>query len=231
MNTLTYENKLCGETMTMFLNRIKKNYAIDVTYVARLDPMAQGKVPIIPKSEFNNIRKYFNSNKKYQVRVIFGYQTDSDDVLGIIQNKKEILDISKYKSYFEKCNYTFHQKYHYFSSKRNTKRKIKKDENYTHQVTIYNSKIISQGSLSFFHWKNQVISDIEKIDKTKNFRQEEIIEQWSTEQNDNISYLDLELNVSSGFFVRQFIRDISEEINIPILAFKINRMCVDCLAN
>jgi len=229
MTELILEDKKCGETMSVFLKRIQKKYNYPITYTARLDPMAQGKVPLISKSEFKNIKEHFKTNKTYSVRVIFGFQTDSDDVLGKIERKfiREF-DISKLKPYFERLNYTYNQKYHYFSSKRLAKRNQKKDENFTHQVTIFKSRITSQGSLSFFHWRNQVIMNIDKIDKSKNFRQEEIIEQWQEQPNyKSINYLDLELDVSSGFFVRQFIRDIIEETGIPMLAYNITRLYID----
>lgn len=221
------EEKYCGETMSVFLNRIQQKYMYPVTYTTRLDPMAQGKVSLISKNEFKNINRYFNSNKKYTVKVILGYQTDSDDVLGLIERKNiKDFDISKLKPYFERSNFTYNQKYHYFSSKRNSKRRNNKDTNFSHQVTIYNSKVLSSGTLSFFHWKNQVIMDIDKIDKQTNFRQEEIIKQWLSENNSYLYFVDLELDVSSGFFVRQFIRDIIEETGIPMLAYRITRQCI-----
>ena len=35
--------------------------------------------------------------------------------------------------------------------------------------------------------------------------------------------LKLELHVTSGFYVRQFIRDLANQINFPFMVFDINR--------
>ena len=74
------------------------------------------------------------------------------------------------------------------------------------------------------------LENIKTIDQTKNFRQDEIILQWEqfvsniSDISHTIQYIDVELNVSSGFFVRQFIRDIMEETNIPLLCYDIHRV-------
>lgn len=231
------EYKECGITMNQFLEQMKLKYPEDdYTFTARLDPMACGLVPLIPKKEFKNINSYLKNNKTYQVRVIVGIRTDSDDVLGKIERIEpkyfESMDIGKLKPYFEREDLTFDQKYHYFSSKRIYNRlKKKEDVECKHKVTLYKSRIKSSGSLSLNKWINQVMLDINKVDKSKDFRQSEILEQWENKNdcygNKILNYLDLELKVSSGFFVRQFVRDVSEEMNIPMLAYKITRIKVD----
>ena len=41
------------------------------------------------------------------------------------------------------------------------------------------------------------------------------------------NYITLQLHVGSGFFVRQFIRDISDKIGIPLMCYDINRTSID----
>ena len=65
------------------------------------------------------------------------------------------------------------------------------------------------------------------IDKTKNFRQEETIKQWNNIDLVKLYYLKISLNVSSGFFVRQLISDISQAINMPLMCYSINRVSID----
>lgn len=231
------EYKDCGITMKQFLDIIKDKYPEDdYTFTARLDPMACGLVPLIPKSEFKNIASYLKNDKTYQVRVIIGIRTDSDDVLGKIESIDtkyfKSMDIGKLKPYFEKDDVTFDQKYHYFSSKRIYNRlKKKEDVECKHKVTLYKSRIKSYGSIYFNNWVNQVMLEINKVDKSKDFRQTDILEQWENKNNCYgnriLNFIDLELKVSSGFFVRQFVRDVSEEINVPMLAYKITRTKID----
>ncbi len=71
---------------------------------------------------------------------------------------------------------------------------------------------------------------IDKVDKTKEFRQKEIIEQWKLLKTKNIytiNYITLQLHVGSGFFVRQYIHDISVKLNIPLMCYDIHRVSID----
>ena len=42
-----------------------------------------------------------------------------------------------------------------------------------------------------------------------------------------IHYITLQLHVGSGFFVRQYIRDISNIIGIPLMCYDIHRVSID----
>ena len=225
-----------GITPLEFINTIKKQYTDKkICYTARLDPMARGIIPVLFGDECKNMHLYTNLSKTYEVKVMIGYKTDSDDVLGILensQNKNTItLDdiVLKYKSYFEVENeITITQKYHYFSTKALLARSKNKDTETTHDVKLFSSKIIDSGELDFKEWIDECITIIEKVDKTKNFRQKEIIEQWQKIKNTNmkLNYITLQLHVGSGFFVRQFIRDISDKIGIPLLCYDIHRTSI-----
>ena len=227
-----------GITPLEFINTIKKQYTDKkICYTARLDPMARGIIPVLFGDECKNMHLYTNLSKTYEVKVMIGYKTDSDDVLGILensQNKNTItLDdiVLNYKSYFEVENeITMPQKYHYFSTKALLARSKNKDTETisTHNVTLFTSKIIDSGELDFKEWIDECITIIEKVDKTKNFRQKEIIEQWQKIKNTNmkLNYITLQLHVGSGFFVRQFIRDISDKIGIPLLCYDIHRTSI-----
>jgi tRNA U55 pseudouridine synthase TruB len=232
-----------GITPLEFINTIKKKYPDKkICYTARLDPMARGKIPVLFGEECKNMHLYTNLSKTYEVKVIIGYKTDSDDVLGILEHTIDSNSITsndfinKYKSYFEIENeIMITQKYHYFSTKAlldRSKHKHNTNEDYTHNVKLFTSKIIDSGKLDFKEWINECITIIDKVDKTKDFRQKEIIEQWKNivnqeQENIKIHYITLQLHVGSGFFVRQFIRDISDKIGIPLLCYDIHRVTID----
>ena len=104
-----------------------------------------------------------------------------------------------------------------------------------HTVKLYKSNVIKTGTMCIQTWIEDIISTINTIDKTKEFRQNDIIKQWSNisnmdcleEINNKIQYIDLELTVSSGFFIRQYIRDLMEHSNIPLLCYDIHRISID----
>ena len=233
-----------GVTPLEFINTIKKQYPDKkICYTARLDPMARGKIPVLFGEECKSMHNYTNLSKTYEVKVMIGYKTDSDDVLGILEPQDNSLDtktvstlsshefISNYKSYFEiEKEITIKQKYHYFSTKALLDRSKKKDVDiiHTHDVILFSSKIIDHGELDLKTWIEECISIIDKIDKTKDFRQKEIIEQWQNIKNTNmkIPYITLQLYVGSGFFVRQFIRDSSDTLGIPLMCYDIHRTSI-----
>ena len=101
-----------------------------------------------------------------------------------------------------------------------------KTEDSYHEVELIDSKILSTGFINFNDWKNEIIKNIQTIDSTKDFRQSKTIKQWNDCKFDKLPYIELELKVSSGFFVRQFVRDMSIELNQPMLAYDIYRKCV-----
>ena len=239
-----------GITPLQFINTIKKQYPDKkICYTARLDPMARGIIPVLFGEECKDMHVYTNLSKTYEVKVIIGLKTDSDDVLGILEdniidsldNTSISLYLYKYKYFFEIDNeITIEQKYHYFSTKALLARSKSKDTDTTntntehsHSVKLFSSKIIDSGYLDFKEWINECINIIDKVDKTKNFRQKEIIEQWQNlvkqeKENTNmkINYITLQLYVGSGFFVRQFIRDVSDTLGIPLMCYDINRISI-----
>jgi tRNA U55 pseudouridine synthase TruB len=233
---MLYEYKKPGETMDQFIKRVKEKHTLKkVAYTARLDPMAKGIVPIAINDECSKIKELFNTKKTYQVKIIYGIQTDSDDPLGIIQNQKKItgekLTIIK-KSIIDYLNLinssSFDQKYHYFSTKMlNHRRNKQTDVIDYHKVDLFDYNVLKEGSFDFKTWLIKITNQINSIDKTKNFRQEQTIKQWNNLDLIKLHYLKISLNVSSGFFVRQLINDISKNINIPLMCYSINRVSID----
>jgi len=220
--------KPIGKTTIELINEIKEKEKVDkITFTGRLDPMAHGKILV-----YHDISKLkHNHNKKYQFEIIIGIQTDSDDCLGIIEKidfnltKEKIIEKLKQVKLDE-----FEQRYHNFSSKVFKKNKsfFKGNiNNYSHKVSINGLKILGEKVYNLDFLINQIISDISKINHKYNFRQNEIINQWENLINPNIQVCSLliEIDVSSGFYIRQFIRDLNLELkNTPCFAYYINRI-------
>lgn len=227
--------KNCGETMDQFINKINnkrnniKNNNKRVAYCGRLDPMARGKVIILENDDCKKVIEYNKKNKIYEVKILFGISTDSDDALGIIDKiDNDIIhtaDLIIDNNLFIYKNHRFMQKYHYFSTKMLNHRRKNNHDDYFHEVEIYNSRIISHlETIDYEIWKDNIIKNILSIDKNKNFRQDEIIKQWHSLDIKKINIIQLQLSVSSGFFVRQFVRDLSCLLNIPMMCYDINRV-------
>jgi len=227
--------KKSGETMDQFVSRVKTENSIKkLAYTARLDPMAKGIVPFLVEEECANIKNHLGSGKTYQVKIIYGIQTDSDDPLGIITNKIDISDDSTLDIAKSIINYlnlinntTFKQKYHHFSTKMlNHRRQQSINVIDSHDVSLYDYRLLGEGIINYNQWTNKIIKQIKSINPKRNFRQEPTIKQWDALEIKKLYYMKLSLDVSSGFFIRQLIRDMSDKIGIPLMSYNINRVSV-----
>ncbi len=233
--------KHAGNTMVQTMDKFKKENNINnkVCYCGRLDPMARGLVLLLVGDECKNMDKYLGYNKEYEFEIIFGLSTDTDDPMGIIgtpiiYDEKEIeYYCDKIKQYLsEKYKIgKFQQNFHNYSSKRVNGKPMWEYmqtntciEQPSHQVEIFAVELKNIKKYDFNDWKNNIIETINNIDKKNNFRQDAIINIYNKLQGFNYIYsLPIKINVSSGFYVRQLVADIKNNLDISILTYDINR--------
>ena len=198
------------------------------------------------------VESYNKKAKTYQFEIIIGLQTNSDDPLGIIENIKiggKYISIEKVKyiqkfieQYLDKLFNidSFYQSFHNYSSKKvngeplwlHTKNKDNLEcPNPVHLVSIYDYEIKDIKTYNYQIWKDEIVKSIDSIDKKSDFNQENIIKQWNDLEQEfdqetikqNIYSIPIVLTVSSGFYVRQFVRDLSNLLKFPLMANDINR--------
>lgn len=232
--------KLSGCTINECINEYKnKNNIKKLCFCGRLDPMARGKVLILIDDECKMMPKYLSLDKTYEFEICLGFQTDTDDFLGIIENSIDncieytitqffIDNLISYILSFK--GYEFEQQYHKYSSKIINGKQLRDQEISDlpkHKVKIYDSNVLGFNKRDYNVFINSIIDNINTIDKNKNFRQKDIIIQWNKYNLQyNLQYiysLKVELKVSSGFYVRQFVRDLSKYFNYPMVVYDINR--------
>src|SRR3989344_2297636 len=54
-----------------------------MTYAGRLDPMAEGVLLILTGDDCKEKQKYLGLNKEYEFEILWGFQTDTYDILGL----------------------------------------------------------------------------------------------------------------------------------------------------
>lgn len=222
-----------GVTINQFINTFKKeNNVTKVCYCGRLDPMARGKILLLENDECMIMDTMNKKSKTYCFEIVFGFSTKSDDALGYVDTIEDVnIDIiTKCKIAIMNHVDTFDQKFHLYSSKRidgkplwyYAKNNINIEQP-THNVTIYEKNIGILKEYSFNDWRTNIINIIKTIDNNCDFNQSEIIKRWEDININTIYSLPITLTVSSGFYIRQFVRDIQNEINFPLLTYDINR--------
>lgn len=90
--------KKMGETPLQTIERFRdenEEYAdVKLSYAGRLDPMAEGALLIVIGEENKQKDKYLGLDKEYVFDILFGFNTDTYDILGKVTESK-IKDVSE----------------------------------------------------------------------------------------------------------------------------------------
>lgn len=227
------------EALEKFRNKNIEYKNIPMTYAGRLDPMASGLLLILAGEETKNKEKYLALPKEYEFEVLFGFATDTYDILGKVTktsnkitdkiNQKELeKEINKNLKYFTG---KFIQKYPAYSSKPVNGKPMFMHSRAGTEVIIP-EKEVSVLKLEFLKIrkikKEKLFENIEKrINKVNgDFRQKEITKIWQKELKktpDSFLLAKFKIKTSSGTYVRGIANSLGEKINIPALAFSIKR--------
>jgi len=216
-----------------------------ITYAGRLDPMAEGLLILLTNEKVNEKQKFLDLTKTYQFEILWGFKTDTLDLLGRVVKKSDSLEFKEVaiKEYLNKSIGKFEQIYPVYSSKpvnspspvgRTSKPlfewaregRISEIDIPRHFVEIFDAEYVSRKTIS----KNELEKEIEtKINLVKgDFRQKEILEKWREELSltviDSFVVDEVSVKVSSGFYVRQFVSDLAESYGTDAVTFSIKRV-------
>jgi len=237
-----YLNKKEGETPLEALENFRKKKKIykdlPITYAGRLDPMASGLLLLLAGEKTKEKDSYLKLSKEYQFDILFGFSTDTHDILGKIIsmdgqniNKKELLKLMKQnlKNFSGKLT----QKYPVYSSKTVKGKPLfmyarngDAVEIPEREVYIKELKFLKLRSISN---KNLLVNIKKRINKVNgDFRQKEILKVWennlSMKEKRNFFIASLKIKCGSGTYVRGIANSLGEKMNIPALAFSIKRI-------
>jgi len=235
-------NKKEGETPLEALQNFRaknKDYKdIKMTYAGRLDPMASGLILILTGEETKNKDKYLVLDKEYYFSVLFGFATDTYDILGkvkhsdIFENVRMLELGKKIKQNLKYFTGQFTQQYPLYSSKTvNGKQLFIYGRN--HEDVKLPKRIVYVSYLKFLKLRKisgkTLLSIIEKrIKKVKgDFRQKEILKIWlkklSIKKSESFFIASFKIKCGSGTYVRDIANSLGEKLGISSLAFSIKR--------
>ncbi len=238
-NDIHLAYKKLGETPLGCIERFRRENTdfapAKITYAGRLDPMAEGLLILLTNEKVNEKEKFLDLPKTYIVEILWGVETDTLDVLGLVTGSKDkTLELTQVLSYLEKSSGKFEQEYPAYSSKPVQSKPLfqwaregKIDEIIIpkHEVEIFDAKFLNRSDVK----GGEVIKIIE--DKVSlvagDFRQAEVLEKWRLLLDGMKAkdfYIDkIELRVSSGFYVRQFVSDMARNFGDSATTFHIKR--------
>jgi len=228
----------CGDLIKKYKNEKK-------AYVGILDPMAHGLLTILTDNDILKMEEYMKKDKVYKFKFIIGTNTDTDDILGIhvLDSKKLSIDLKLLIDCFNNFPSHYKQKYHSFSSYKPKKKFEGKrkpmwwwltngydvneiDEIPKRNVKIYAKRIEKIETISGEKMQEEFIKRVNLIKEDK-FRKGETIKQWKEyEFNKLYDVFNCAIHVSSGFYIRQFVKDISDLLGVKLLVIDIERIAI-----
>lgn len=232
-------NKKEGETplqaLECFRAKHKEYKDLKMTYAGRLDPMASGVLVILAGEETKNKDKYLKLNKEYNFEILFGFATDTYDILGKVTKsrnvivKKEVLE-KIIKKELKNFKGKFIQQYPIYSSKTVGGKQLfeyaRNEEEVdipSREVEVKILKLNSVRKVKGEKIKEEIIKRIGKVEG--DFRQKDILKIWNKKMiDDNYFFVaSLTIKCSTGTYVRGIANSIGENIDIPTLAWSIKR--------
>lgn len=211
-------------------------------YAGRLDPMAEGLLLVLVGDENKNKEKYQNLDKEYECEVLFGVETDTYDVLGVISPvvipgltrnlPREILNLVQ--DDIEKLVGEHVQLYPPYSSKAvdgkplhwwARQNKLHEIKIPSRKITIYSIKVIEFITIKKENLKSIIFDRINLVQG--DFRQEEIKKRWEkffaeTKQVE-FTIAKLHVHCSSGTYVRSIAHELGKSLGTGAIALNIKR--------
>lgn len=225
-----YKNR--GETPLECLERFRKiNPELEkasMTYLGRLDPLAEGVLLVGTREDTKeeNRKKYFSLDKEYEFTALFGFATDTYDVMGKIVQVEKLedlleLDLIKIARLYKGER---NQKYPLYSSKNIATRKITEE---IKKIYIYDMEFRGLDTFSSKELFGRLLMDISRVNGE--FRQTEILALWreallADKKSEEKRFLGrFFARVSSGTYIRSLVNDLGISLGIQATTFSIKR--------
>ncbi|HRH25705.1 MAG TPA: hypothetical protein PLD99_01990 [Parcubacteria group bacterium] len=226
--------KNLGETPLECIERFRaknKGYEeTNMTYLGRLDPMAEG-VMLVLSGNTKDKDKYLSLDKTYEFEVLWGFETDTYDILGLVTNTGAMpakLDFKMEKLLIEMREKKT-QKYPIFSSKVFNKDFMKvRGKTSDLETPERGIKIFSIEHINTKIEKQEdILKEIlDKIDLVKgDFRQTEIKDKWREViiPGEKVLISHFKASVSSGTYIRSLAHEMGQKLGTSALAYSIKR--------
>jgi tRNA pseudouridine55 synthase len=232
-------NKPLGRSSHRMAMELSERFKTVVTHTGNLDPMAEGvMVFLIGEEALKNQIRLQDSDKEYEFEVLFGFSTDTQDLLGIVKEEKEyklkeitVESLSGILSKWigtrelQRPGYSYKVvkgKPLYWWARRGRLNEI---EIPTVSVSIRRAELIGLRTVT----SKKLAADIEqKIARVEgDFRQEAILKRWDTVlsnyPNRKFAVARIRIECSKGTYVRSLARLLGESLGVPSLASSIVR--------
>lgn len=211
---------------------------VKLGYAGRLDPMAEGVLLVLIGEELKKQRAYWALDKEYEAEILFGFETDTYDILGvpkilkykaIPENFKKHLKNFEGKFTFEYPPYssrTVNGKPLFWWARRNKLDEIKIPKK---TVEIKNIEFLNKKSIDKKELEKIIIQRINLVQG--NFRQKLIKITWKKilkeTKQEKFYIIKIRALVSSGTYIRSIAQRLGETLGTGAVLFHLKRTRVD----
>lgn len=242
---MIYKNE--GETPLECLERFRVEQPLYkdavLSYAGRLDPMAEGVMLVLVGEENKSREKYLSLDKTYEVEILFGVKTDTGDILGKVEEVRDIPTEKEVNEVLQSFVGTFVQKYPSYSSKTVEGKplfqwaregRLGEIEIPEKISEIYSIELLDKRFLS----AEEILVQVkERITKVKgDFRQDEIVATWESfvlsvlpfvqesAKSAKMPIIRIQVKCSSGTYMRTLAEKVAEKLDTVGIAWGINRL-------
>lgn len=226
------------EALEIFRRKHREYKGVKMTYAGRLDPLASGLLFVLAGDATREKEKYLKLSKEYDFEILFGFATDTYDILGqvcnsIILTNSRIEDLEKkIRKNLKFFRGEFVQSYPMYSSKPVSGRPLfaharagKQVKSPKHKVKVMSLKLLEMRTIS---WAKLLENIERRVGKVRgDFRQKEILKIWREKlgKEDRARFFTarFHLKCGSGTYVRAVANDLGKRIGVPSLALSIKR--------
>lgn len=232
--------KQLGETPRERLERLrtqKHEYQGEVlSYAGRLDPMAEGVLLCLVGSANKMRDAYLDMNKEYELDILFGFSTDTYDVLGRVMEVGDPATISK-KEIMQALNEfrgTVSQEYPPYSSKTVEGKSLFAWARAgalgamilpRRTVTVYDIELKNTYKVKETDLLRYIEDGVGKVQG--DFRQEDVLRDWHRQLfvtgTREFPCASVRISCSSGTYARSIAHGVGEILKCPALALHILR--------
>lgn len=242
--------KKVGETPLAALERFRDESNISrntsLAYAGRLDPMASGKLLVLIGDECKKQKKYHGLDKAYNFSVLIGTESDTGDVLGILdwQKQSQLAEKSEIDLACKELTGRSALPYPKFSAKTvagkplhvwTLENKLDEIEIPRTETIVYKLKLVDLKTVSandVYYGAREKIETIPAVKEESkqlgaDFRRSDVRLSWQVwhenHKDTQVQIASINCIASSGTYMRSLAEEIGEKINRPALAYSIHR--------
>jgi tRNA pseudouridine55 synthase len=215
---------------------------LKMTYAGRLDPLASGVLLILVGEECKNKEEYLGLDKEYVFEVLFGFETDTFDVLGRSGSEAPDGSLAPGRSLapdlLSKIAKTFvgkiKQAYPPYSSKTVSGKalfqwaredRLDEIELPEHDVEVYSLDFLGTRFIEKEPLQKEILRDVAMV--KGDFRQDEISELWkenlAKSKENHFLIASFRVHCSSGTYIRSIASDMGKKLGCGAIAWSIER--------